>query len=443
MTTIKAKGFREYFRWDDTIRSAGIKIPARVRFRRWFHPFSFSLAILILCGALGFAKSFFWFPMLTLMTYLFFLYFSTKITAKNLQAERNFPTRVLHRSKVIVEIKLMNLSRFALKNLIVKDFFSLSTDGNRSLWVPESIPGGESLSLNYQVMADASLGSHNFGPLQIIVSDPLGIFEFRVIDSTERKIEVIPDPKKIIPLDPPSSLFSQPVANDVSPRAGDSTSFFELRNYTSGDSLRKISWKLSTKFQKLLVKEFEDSSSDDFTLFLDLDAKRHFGSKDLSTWQYMKEVSLAFLFGQARRRRFQVLSESFQLPFGGGDFQLDMATKGILGMEPIPEPKQSLYALAVSGRLPYGSSLLYVGPTPLDNPQSLLSQLRALQNQGVRTSLLLVDTSSFIEHERFDGIRASLVEATDRSQRALKHLQSSFRQAGVSCTILKRGDLAA
>ncbi len=52
-------------------------------------------------------------------------------------------------------------------------------------------------------------------------------------------------------------------------RVGIGTEFFGLRDYVSGDELRKINWKASARSDGLLTNEFESECSGDATLILD------------------------------------------------------------------------------------------------------------------------------------------------------------------------------
>ncbi|MFO7618497.1 MAG: DUF58 domain-containing protein [Thermoplasmata archaeon] len=54
-----------------------------------------------------------------------------------------------------------------------------------------------------------------------------------------------------------------------SKRVGIGTEFFGLRDYVSGDELRKINWKASARSDNLLTNEFEAECSGDATLILD------------------------------------------------------------------------------------------------------------------------------------------------------------------------------
>ncbi len=56
-------------------------------------------------------------------------------------------------------------------------------------------------------------------------------------------------------------------------RGNDATEIFDLRGYQEGDSIRSVHWKLSTKLEKLLVREFSRPASFDTALLFSLSGK--------------------------------------------------------------------------------------------------------------------------------------------------------------------------
>ncbi len=443
MNRVESKSFREYFRWDKGGTGGGTEMPIQVRYRHWFHPLTLYLGIMAYCVILGTVNRIFWLLDGAFFLYLVFLYWQTKRTAQWLFTERIIPQRIFQNQELSIEIKVQNRSRFDIGDVILRDAFTASTEREKFIWIEEEILKGSSQTFTYKIECDAPLGHQSFGPLQLVITDPIGIFEFRVIDDREQWLEVVPDPKKRIQFDPPPSMFSQPVSSEVCPRPGNSTSFFELRGYVPGDPLRKIAWRMSSKFQKFLVKEFEEAASNDFSMFLDMDSLRHFGNRESSTWALMKEASIALLMGEAAGRRFQILSDDYQLPYGAGDSHMAVATKGILGLEPVQTEGRALLAMAASGVLPYGSSLVYVGPTPLQSPSAFLAELMALQLQGIRVAVLLIDTSSFLGADSFVEVKHSVKDSIEQSKTALTTLKFSLEHSGINCSVIRNGDLVA
>ena len=105
----------------------------------------------------------------------------------------------------------------------------------------------------------------------IEIYDPLKIFKFRTAKNIGTEIAVMPEIHEvngaISYLDreiDESSAFSENKAGD------DPSEIFDLRDYINGDKLNRIHWKLSSKKDELIVKEYSMPVDVPCMLFLDL-----------------------------------------------------------------------------------------------------------------------------------------------------------------------------
>ncbi len=84
------------------------------------------------------------------------------------------------------------------------------------------------------------------------VTDYLGLFRFRLAKAPEKVVYIMPEPVKPVP-EPELSSFSSP---SFHPKYGGGFSeVHDLRDYRPGDSMRDIHWKLSSKTDRLIVRE--------------------------------------------------------------------------------------------------------------------------------------------------------------------------------------------
>jgi uncharacterized protein (DUF58 family) len=60
-------------------------------------------------------------------------------------------------------------------------------------------------------------------------------------------------------------------------RVGIGTEFFGIRDYVTGDEMRKINWKASARYDALLTNEYEGECSGDVTMILDARAESNVG----------------------------------------------------------------------------------------------------------------------------------------------------------------------
>ncbi|MCB0362580.1 MAG: DUF58 domain-containing protein, partial [Bdellovibrionales bacterium] len=150
----------------------------------------------------------------------------------------------------------------------------------------------------YIKVCDGGMGMHRLGPLETRVSDPLGVFQFRVINEDIIEMETLPKVEALPAIEIGGSPFSTEYGNYTLGQRGLSVNFSSVRPYSPGDSLRHIAWRLSARRGDLLVKEFERAINSQITLVLDLNPNIHLGIKSQSTWEYARDVALAVIAQQ-------------------------------------------------------------------------------------------------------------------------------------------------
>ncbi|MEM3832156.1 MAG: DUF58 domain-containing protein [Thermoprotei archaeon] len=112
-------------------------------------------------------------------------------------------------------------------------------------------------------------GKFNIGPVSIIAQDPLG-FISKVIDvPVVKKIVVFPS------LNTRGTLMFQAKRTGVWPgsiiskRLGSSMEFHALRDYIPGDDIKRINWKASARFRKIISNEYESENVTDAVVVID------------------------------------------------------------------------------------------------------------------------------------------------------------------------------
>ena len=105
----------------------------------------------------------------------------------------------------------------------------------------------------------------------IKIYDPLRIFCFKTCKNISTEITVMPDNHDISGLsvcndhvNEESNSFSEYTSGD------DPSEVFDLRDYIPGDKLNRIHWKLSSKKDNLIVKEYSLPTDASSMIFLDL-----------------------------------------------------------------------------------------------------------------------------------------------------------------------------
>jgi len=82
-----------------------------------------------------------------------------------------------------------------------------------------------------------------------------------------------------------------------SPHHGSSVEFAEHKEYTPGDEMRDIDWKLYAKSDRYTVKRYEEETNLRAYFFIDASGSMRYGSSELRKWDYAVTLatSLAYL----------------------------------------------------------------------------------------------------------------------------------------------------
>jgi uncharacterized protein (DUF58 family) len=147
-------------------------------------------------------------------------------------------------------------------------------------------------SLRYEYVVVPVLGKHLFKGLEIIVRDPLNIFNYKALLSIKNDIVYVkpkpaPLPSRIVTI-----WTRRGLGMGKARIRGLGQEFYELREYYPGDDYRLIDWKSYARLRKLYVKEFEREAN--LSIYFIIDANRDsmrglIGSTPL---EYMARITL-------------------------------------------------------------------------------------------------------------------------------------------------------
>jgi uncharacterized protein (DUF58 family) len=276
-------------------------------------------------------------------------------------------------------------------------------------------------------------GAFPLGPTMITAGDPFGIFRVSKSYPANSSLMVLP---LIFPvsafLSPPGLLPGGKAIRrksiDITPHAAG------VREYVSGDPMKRIHWPTSIRRGQLMVKEFEQDPQAEVWLFLDTHKGAHVAKPDEeyehppiddllllrrrkaklppSTLEYSISIaaSLAHYFIQ-QRRAVGLVSAS------GRTFKVIPAERSERQEAKILEElaflqAESNYTLpglvaAQMGQLPQGSSAILI--TPMIWPELLIG-VDSLQRRNLRPVVVLLMSQSFGGHANNDDLALSLEE---------------------------------
>ncbi len=153
-------------------------------------------------------------------------------------------------------------------SLLVRDYYPTDFLVRRK---PESfdIESGQSIKLRYQVKP-MSRGNYLFSGTDVLRRSTFGFWQRRCFYSVETPIRVYPNFAEItryILLATDNRLSQLGIKKRQ--RRGEGNEFHQLREYHLGDSLKQIDWKASSRFRKLISREYQDERDQQIIFMLD------------------------------------------------------------------------------------------------------------------------------------------------------------------------------
>jgi len=163
------------------------------------------------------------------------------------------PNLVHEGEQTVVEASLTNTGTRRVWNLTAED--EVAGLGSARFAAARLAPE-ETATATYQILCKPR-GIYEVGPLRVSVSDPLRLAErSRLVGRSDRLI-VYPSVEKLSGLPvlrglDPSMYASQP---EFSHRGGED--FYTLREYQTGDDLRRVHWPSTAKLDELMIRQLE------------------------------------------------------------------------------------------------------------------------------------------------------------------------------------------
>lgn len=181
-------------------------------------------------------------------------------------SRRLSPNLVHEGEQTVVEASVINDGRRQIRNIVVED--EVAGLGS-ARFAAARVSRDERVTATYQILCKPR-GVYDVGPLRVSVTDPLGLARrSREAGKTDRLI-VYPAVEELsgVPalrgLDP-SMYASQP---EFLHRGGED--FYTLREYQTGDDLRRVHWPSTAKRDELMIRQLETPWQSRALVFFDV-----------------------------------------------------------------------------------------------------------------------------------------------------------------------------
>jgi uncharacterized protein (DUF58 family) len=288
------------------------------------------------------------------------------------------------------------------------------------------LPQNATVELEYTIQGPR--GKYQFQGVQVTASDYFSLFQSQKKYEVPGNLLIFPSAMKLrqFPIYPRQTRgFAGPI---LARRGGSGVEFFGVREYQTGDSPRRINWRVSTRhFQDLFTNEFEQESIADVGIILDsrLQTNMVGGHSDLFEYSVMATSALAeTMLAQGHRVSLLVYGYGMGRVFPGyGKVQ----QKRIMQMLAQAKPGEN-YALQSLQYLPTRlfparSQLIFVSPLR----EKDLDTLVTLRAQGYEVLIVSPDPLHF---------ESKLAAGASEYAKRLAHIErglliAKLRRAGV------------
>jgi len=283
---------------------------------------------------------------------------SSRMTVSRLSVDRSFPATVYAGASTDMVIRVRNnKSMFHSFSLAVE---TGPADRGSGAYILKVEPGNVATVVTPRTFTKRGL--HHLEPTRLSTSYPFGLFEQGMLCNGQRDVLVYPE---IVDLKQ-SVVDRVLVRGDVVSRGrrGRGTEYYGLREYFHGDDARLISWKVSAKQGKLMLREFEKPQRKGLTLVLDTDLAGQNGAHGDERFEEAVKFSAslaALCLHEGYYIDLMVPGES--IPLGSGEHQLHK----ILGCLALIGPTEGTYETLRSElykRGGYGKNVVSVVVTP-------------------------------------------------------------------------------
>ena len=168
-------------------------------------------------------------------------------------------------TRLVIENRGSDLHNLHLKDSLTSSLEVVKGQPHHRL----SLSTGETFEMNYSFKAVR--GVYSWEAIHACASDPFGLFDLEFDIPAPGEILVRPAPLSIrsTTLEPRFTL--QQTTGPVSARsAGSGTDFWGIREYRTGDPLRRLNWRLAARHpHKIFTNEYEREEITDFGFILD------------------------------------------------------------------------------------------------------------------------------------------------------------------------------
>jgi uncharacterized protein (DUF58 family) len=174
--------------------------------------------------------------------------------------------RVYPGTRVSVSLKVENHGTSTAPFLLIEDTLPSSL-GRSARVVVTGVPPGGNQTVSYGLLT-RQRGRYTLGPLSTRITDPFGLAEVRMQTALRNELIVYPEVEN---LDPWSLAIHGAGAGESTVRQlfRTASEFYTMREYVTGDDLRRLHWPSVARTGQLMIRQDETTRRSVATVFFD------------------------------------------------------------------------------------------------------------------------------------------------------------------------------
>ena len=340
---------------------------------------------------------------------------------------RNVPPAVSMQSTTRVEVCLRNEGRRAL----VCELFDHHPDAFETDDLPRAVrvPAGSEARAEVR-LRPLRRGPARFGPVELRIASPLRLFQRTLRLPCETEVRVYPDFETVRRY---QLLATEHRTSQLGvrrrPRRGAGLEFHQLREYRSGDPLRQIDWKATSRLRRAISREYQDERDQQVVLMLD--CGRRMRARDGRRAHLDAALDAALLVGHVALRQGDAVgvgtlggTERWLAPRKGPG-QLNLLLDTVYDLEPQPRASDHLAAAGeLLGRIRKRSLVVWVSNLRDEDGTELGAALRLLAKRHL---VLLASLREGVLDEQLERPVRSFEDAARTA--AIHHYQDARRRS--------------
>ena len=198
------------------------------------------------------------------------LWLYPRLLRSKLRVTRTLTGAACEEDELEVRFELENHSRLWLLTPELIDLFRPDQVVRRRCFAFPALPGRAGAELSYTGTCFGRRGIYAIGPLELRLSDPLGIFACSSFKPEDVRLTVYPALEVLGEVELGSAGHAPAFGGRTRREAGEGDVPLAVREYRPGDPLRRIHWPTSARRGRLSIVEYERQLARRVTILIDL-----------------------------------------------------------------------------------------------------------------------------------------------------------------------------